>query len=271
MYTGTTIMRRLVSVVVLLVGLAMGAAPAAAQKSYDKGEVKRAYDEGTKYFSLGNFPKAIEFYTRAFELKPDPVFLYNIAQCHRLAGDLAQALFFYKSYLRSAPKAANRAEVEGRIGDIETTLASQREAASKPPNDSLEPGAKAGNLEPRSSATPPRAPAAAAAPTAAAAAARPALPAEDRASATTMASDSESSSLPLPEQVARNQEAKTPAAVDLQAAPAAPRESRSLLTRWWFWTGVAAVAAAAVTVTLVATRQSGHSAPAGDFPTQPVF
>ena len=36
----------------------------------------------------------------------DPVFLYNIAQCHRLLGENAEAVRFYRRYLEAAPAAS---------------------------------------------------------------------------------------------------------------------------------------------------------------------
>ncbi len=50
---------------------------------------------------------------------PDPVFLFNIAQCHRKMGHDKEAVDFYKSYLRNAPNAPNRADVQKRIQELE--------------------------------------------------------------------------------------------------------------------------------------------------------
>jgi hypothetical protein len=50
---------------------------------------------------------------------PDPAFLFNIGQCHRKMGHDKEAVSFYKSYLRNAPNAPNRADVQKRINELE--------------------------------------------------------------------------------------------------------------------------------------------------------
>jgi len=51
---------------------------------------------------------------------PDPAYLFNIAQCHRKMGHDKEAADFYKSYLRAAPNAPNRPDVEKRIEEMES-------------------------------------------------------------------------------------------------------------------------------------------------------
>ena len=89
------------------------------------------------HFNLREFAKAIESFEEAYRLKPDPVFLYNLAQSHRLLDQHERALYFY-AYLRTSPDAPNRSEVEGRIATLEKVVATQKEAA-KPPDTALEP------------------------------------------------------------------------------------------------------------------------------------
>lgn len=102
---------------------------------------RRHYAEGTKAFNLGEFQRAITEYKAAYNAKPDPVFLYNIAQAYRLAGDLNNSLFFYRSYLRSAPETPKRREVEERIAGLESQISQQKAVTTMPPNNPVEPGA----------------------------------------------------------------------------------------------------------------------------------
>src|SRR4051812_30935804 len=98
---------------------------ASAEKSARDLEAKQHYTDGTNAFNLGDFPTAIAEYKTAYKLRPVPVLLYNLGQACRLANDVNQALFFYRSYLRNAPTAANRPEVEDRIRKLEVQLAAQ--------------------------------------------------------------------------------------------------------------------------------------------------
>ena len=119
--------------------LALSAGGAFADPKQD-AEAKRLYEEGTKFYSLGDFPRAIEAYKKGFELKPDAVFLYNIAQAYRLSKKFEDALFFYKSFLRNLPGAVNRAEVEKRIEEMNAALQKQQETADSPPTGPVAPG-----------------------------------------------------------------------------------------------------------------------------------
>lgn len=122
------------SVFVLLAVVTAAAPLRAAPKNDDAGTLAKQYfKEATTAYDLGDFPKAIEKYKKAYEVKNDPVFLYNIAQAYRLSNNFQQAIFFYKSYLRNNAAAANQAEVEARIKDLEAQLAKQRESATAPP------------------------------------------------------------------------------------------------------------------------------------------
>jgi outer membrane protein assembly factor BamD (BamD/ComL family) len=98
----------------------------------EAAEAKKHYEEGTKAFNLGEYPRAISEFKATYNAKPDPLLLYNIAQSYRLQGDPSQALFFYKSFLRNMPNAPNRKEVEGRIKTLEKQIAEQKTDQKEP-------------------------------------------------------------------------------------------------------------------------------------------
>ena len=75
--------------------------------------------EGDSYYKLEKYANAITEYEQAYLAKPDPSFLYNIAQCHRLMGQGAEAIKFYRRFLKDAPTAPNRAVAEKHIRDLE--------------------------------------------------------------------------------------------------------------------------------------------------------
>src|SRR5205814_110967 len=112
------------------------------QKSKAKQEALEHFEKGKVAFRLRDHNTAINEWRAAYQLDPDPVFLYNIAQGYRELHDFANAVAFYKNYLREAPDAPNRATVEKRIGELTEALDRERQAAEKPPSEPIKPGAK---------------------------------------------------------------------------------------------------------------------------------
>ena len=112
--------------------IAFAAAPAQAQ---DAEKARQLFQQGSKYYDLGQFDKAIEAWQQGYDQKPDPGFLYNIAQAYRQKQDAAKAIFFYKGYLRNSPKAHNRAEVDQKIAALQKQL----DAGAPPPGNGTPP------------------------------------------------------------------------------------------------------------------------------------
>lgn len=110
---------RLTAAGVLLVALVLR--PAAVEAE-DAQRAKEMFHQGSVYFDLGQYDRAIEVWQKGYEEKQDPGFLYNIAQAHRLSGNPAKAILFYKSFLRNSPKASNRAEIEERIATLQSQV-----------------------------------------------------------------------------------------------------------------------------------------------------
>jgi tetratricopeptide (TPR) repeat protein len=84
-----------------------------------EAEAKAHYGRGTSYYNLGRYSEALAEYEAAYLAVQDPPFLFNIAQCQRKMGKDEEALAAYRSYLRVAPNAPNRAEVQKRIAELE--------------------------------------------------------------------------------------------------------------------------------------------------------
>ena len=110
--------------------------PALAQPG---GEAAARFEKGKAAYRLGEFDDAIAEFREAYRLKADPAFLYNIALSFRGKEDFAQAIFFYQSYLREAPDAANRAIVEAKIAELERVLAERKRVVESPPRTPLPP------------------------------------------------------------------------------------------------------------------------------------
>ena len=100
-------------------------------------KARESFTEGTASFNLGQWDKAIEAWQKGYQLKQDPIFLYNIGQAYRKAENFERAIFFYKNYLRNAPKAPNREEVEQWIDQLQKLLEEQRRAKTAPPEDAM--------------------------------------------------------------------------------------------------------------------------------------
>src|SRR5687767_8310951 len=118
-------MTRVARLASLLVAAATAAPPiAVAQKAPRAARDRSAqanarYAEGKLAYDAGDFDRAIELWRKGYELKDDPVFLYNIAQAYRQKGDYPRAIFYYKAYVREEPRARTRTEVEARVGELE--------------------------------------------------------------------------------------------------------------------------------------------------------
>jgi tetratricopeptide (TPR) repeat protein len=128
----------------LLIALVLAlAAPAPPVRAADKTarvdrvrvkQARQAFELGKKAYTVGDFDHAIELWKEGYELKDDPIFLYNIAQAYRQKGDSAKAIFYYRGYLRDAPQAKNRPEVEARMAELQRGIdEAERAAQAAPP------------------------------------------------------------------------------------------------------------------------------------------
>ena len=114
-----TALSRLTMVVAWTVALAVTAPPArAAGEAARLREAREHYEQAVAHYNLDELAPALAEFREAYRLKPDPSFLFNIAQCHRKLGDTDAALDFYRKYLRSLPDAPNRPDVERMIADL---------------------------------------------------------------------------------------------------------------------------------------------------------
>jgi tetratricopeptide (TPR) repeat protein len=120
-----------------MIVLLVGALPLAGNAQ--TGSARQHFTSGTKHFDLGEYQEALTEFKEAYRIKEDPVFLYNIAQCYRLLKNNTEAIHFYQRYLRRAPDAPNRTEVEHKISALEDAQAAQQRAATAPPQAVLVP------------------------------------------------------------------------------------------------------------------------------------
>jgi tetratricopeptide (TPR) repeat protein len=94
----------------------------AAHGAEDEARARSLYLEGQRLYDVGEYERALDAFKDAYLVKPDPNFLFNIAQCHRQMGDPVGAVTEYRAYLRRLPDAPNRALVERFIADGEKEI-----------------------------------------------------------------------------------------------------------------------------------------------------
>jgi len=125
---------RLLGVLLAFVLLAASGTARAAPLD-DEKQAHVLYDRAEKSFDLGKFSDALADYQSAYEAKPLPGFLFNIAQCYRNLGKFERARFFFRRYLALEPHAPNRWRVEELIAE----MSKQLEEQAPPPAPAVEP------------------------------------------------------------------------------------------------------------------------------------
>ncbi|MGB8299070.1 MAG: tetratricopeptide repeat protein [Polyangia bacterium] len=112
---------------------ALLALSAGVARGDDEGSAREHYVKGTRAYELGLYDEAIAEYMAAYKIKDDPALLFNLGQAHRLAGQAAEALRLYKTYLSKVPEAANRADVEGKIRELKELVEKQKQQPQTEP------------------------------------------------------------------------------------------------------------------------------------------
>ena len=113
-------MKRLVLIAVL----------AAATRAYAEPDAKALYAEGEKLYSAGRYLDAAEKFRTAYEVDPDPAYLFNVAQAYRFGDDCTKAADFYHRFLAKVPAPPNEAKV--RAWADEQDACAKLRAAAKP-------------------------------------------------------------------------------------------------------------------------------------------
>jgi tetratricopeptide (TPR) repeat protein len=108
----------------LCAGRARAGAPVAAPEPSSSAprpvdtEVERHATLGQRLLERGRGQEAIAEFRRAYELRADARFLFDIAEGYRQLGLGDQATFFYERYLSAAPDAPDREDVDEQIAAL---------------------------------------------------------------------------------------------------------------------------------------------------------
>ncbi|HVZ72228.1 MAG TPA: tetratricopeptide repeat protein [Polyangia bacterium] len=205
------------SALVVVTALAVSA-PVVAAPSADEQDARRLFQKAELSFNLGKFDEALADYQAAYQAKPLPGFVFNIAQCYRNLGNWERARFFYRRYLALEPRSPNRHRVEDLVAEM-TDKIDKQQAQERP--------------------MPPSSPTAVPAPVVVA----PVEPVAPPAVAAPPLPMPAPTPVPAPE---------TAAAIVVAPAPAPV--ARPVYARWWFWAGVGVVAAGGVVAALVLAK-----------------
>ena len=98
----------------------------------DKVVARQHYDRGLQQYNLGEYAASLEEFLAAYKEYPDPVLLFNLAQCYRQLGNVQKALTLYRSFLReTGGRSPNEEEVKKIVAKLEQDL--QKEAERRQP------------------------------------------------------------------------------------------------------------------------------------------
>ncbi len=127
---------------------------AQAQPADDLEAARASARKGQSLYELARYPEALEAFEAAYQKKPVPALLFNIAQCHRQLGHLEQAARVYRSYLRSDPPEAAAKQARELLATVEDAVSRQAQAMESPPHDLRDASAKLPAPQAAVSATP---------------------------------------------------------------------------------------------------------------------
>ena len=126
--------------VAIVVAVAVIAGATGARAAPPRENAKAIFQDGERNFQLGKFEAAIEAYERAFNLDPQPAFIFNIALAHRRQYEidgkldhLLRARELYRNYLKLDPDSPNRPGVEKLITELGARIDQARAGRVEPP------------------------------------------------------------------------------------------------------------------------------------------
>jgi tetratricopeptide (TPR) repeat protein len=113
------------AVIAVAAALVIGGGVVAAAEAPPEGrgdaraEARRLFESGTGHYNLGELKEALADFQGAYRLVHEPTLLFNIGQCYRRMDQPRQAADMFRAYRREQPDAANRAEVDRLIREMD--------------------------------------------------------------------------------------------------------------------------------------------------------
>jgi len=91
-----------------------------------KARAQKHFERGVAAFKAERFKDAVDAFLDAHREYPSPSLSFNAARAYDKLLDTAGALRFYREYLRQSPDASDRANVQKRVGELESKLQQER-------------------------------------------------------------------------------------------------------------------------------------------------
>jgi tetratricopeptide (TPR) repeat protein len=104
-------MKRAVAVFVIVVAHQAFADP--------QSDAVALFNQASAKYDAGDYLAAAEQFVAAYELDPDPPYLFNIAQAYRFGNNCAAAADYYHRFLAAVPAPPNRDKVNGWLHEQE--------------------------------------------------------------------------------------------------------------------------------------------------------
>jgi hypothetical protein len=94
-----------------------------APKGPEQEQADRYFKSGVQLFKEGKFSEALAEFTRAYEIAPHPLVLYNIAACHRELSHYGDAVQFYERFLAEGKGQVPNARLTAAQTELDAILA----------------------------------------------------------------------------------------------------------------------------------------------------
>lgn len=132
-------------------GLAIAdeAPPATIIQRSDPSLAPGQAEMGIRLYNLQRWDEALHYFNASYYNKPEPVILFDIAQCYRQLKRFSEAAHAYRSFLaQSTPDAVNRVLARRLAQDSEEAAQKAQQAQDAPPPTSLAATAWPASSEP---------------------------------------------------------------------------------------------------------------------------
>lgn len=92
-----------------------------------KKKLLKLVQSARKDYANGQFEKVVSQMKKAYEIYPDPEFLFRIALSHERTGNKQEAVKYYEKYLEEKPDTQKRGRVQRSLGQLREAIREERE------------------------------------------------------------------------------------------------------------------------------------------------